>query len=380
MLSEKEKKGFIINNQKIKKISGPISFYYLKPTQSIIDIMFVPIIILFGDEHLSKKGMCNPCNQEKNCHIIGDHNFLKLLDTLAIPEENQNVDFYIERFFNTPNIKFKEESELQRMVFNDDMIYCYHHKVKECSECPAKKIRWQLADIRHAGSYFDRDKDGNYITKYQSEIFEKEVDGKKYIEYISDKYKGNKYIEFTVSKLIKSLFEFLIEFYPLELIFNNSDSDDDYFSSALFEDRRDNFKKNSEEFLQKKIYKYITDGYFKTLDSFQTLLNTLIEDLPANVDNDNNLNIQKFVDELFCIMTIDNSLIMKQINKQDDYFKDINLWKKIMIDSIKYQIKFTLLSYGMTAGITAQKFVDNFKLLIINLPKLDYEKIKFAIY
>jgi hypothetical protein len=72
MEDEKEiRNGLIMNGKKITSISGPVSFYYLRPTKQVYDDgnkeyddcnkEYFPLIVLFGDTHRSDNNYCNPC-------------------------------------------------------------------------------------------------------------------------------------------------------------------------------------------------------------------------------------------------------------------------------------------------------------------------------
>ncbi len=110
----------------ISRISGPVSFYYLKPKDSSGNL---PLILLFGDVHFSYDNMCTDCTceDEKNCcHAIYDDNFLKKLEKLARP--NRPIDFYVEYFDNIYTRGFFE-SPLEKFI-EPRFTFCYRHTVK----------------------------------------------------------------------------------------------------------------------------------------------------------------------------------------------------------------------------------------------------------
>ena len=82
--------GLIVHNTAIKKLSGPISFYYLRPDyENFIaipesDREKYPLIILFGDRHESFDSICNPCDISNGCYRIDSDEFLQVIDSLAI--------------------------------------------------------------------------------------------------------------------------------------------------------------------------------------------------------------------------------------------------------------------------------------------------------
>ena len=170
--------GIHIGNEIIKKISGPISFYYLKPIKVKEEGIDFPLIILFGDLHDSRETMCTPCNNAEGCYQIYDASFLKLLDEIS--PLNKPVDLYFEDF------KVNSSYENESILFDDDplnttTIYekfnsnsnknininltpplhifqqlygipCFTHIRRDITpiskKCPTTNIRWQYGDVR----------------------------------------------------------------------------------------------------------------------------------------------------------------------------------------------------------------------------------------
>jgi hypothetical protein len=87
-----------INGNNISSISGPISFYYFRPTNRLSKL---PLIMLFGDLHRSWKDTCTDCVCSKEtkscCYKLSDPELLKLFDTLG--SVDYPVDFYTETSF-----------------------------------------------------------------------------------------------------------------------------------------------------------------------------------------------------------------------------------------------------------------------------------------
>jgi hypothetical protein len=147
----------IIYNKRIRQISGPISFYYLKPKQSTITNYF-PLIILFGDQHRSFDHICNPCNTENSCYRIDSKEFLQVIDKLGTLGPNIAIDFYIESsfygmgngFLNGPMDYFTNFSR------PDNISTCYDRSLIGTPEylenCPTKNIRWHHSDARFFGN------------------------------------------------------------------------------------------------------------------------------------------------------------------------------------------------------------------------------------
>jgi len=133
----------ILNNKKIKYISGPVSFSILTPINNNNNF---PIIILFGDIHYSSKYMCKHCNIKNNCYNLYD----KIIDLFNnISNKNNMVDIYLEHDIidlkNKPlNKKNNNKQLIPNLLYN---IYnCYHTDKKY--DCYYNNIRWHFADLR----------------------------------------------------------------------------------------------------------------------------------------------------------------------------------------------------------------------------------------
>ena len=140
--------GIIINGNIIKKISGPVSFYYLKPINKNKSRYF-PLIILFGDAHFSKKFICN--NSKNGHYTISNEVFLKLLDELVY-DDNYPVDFYTETFLT--GLKSNINGFMHNLT-TKEMITCYHKELKGKGLCPTKKIRWHAGDPRQSFMFLE---------------------------------------------------------------------------------------------------------------------------------------------------------------------------------------------------------------------------------
>ena len=145
---EKEKKyGIKISDKNIKSISGPVNMTYLRPMDKN-NANYLPLIILFGDLHFSKEGMCDPCtctyDSEKCCYSLSDPAFLKLLDKLVFSEKHP-IDFYIETSLSGNLLGFK--GGIMEYFTTGDMISCYNHT--NVNKCPTKKIRWHVGGLSY---------------------------------------------------------------------------------------------------------------------------------------------------------------------------------------------------------------------------------------
>jgi hypothetical protein len=149
-----------INGTSISSISGPVSFYYFRPTNKFSKL---PLIMLFGDRHRARDKMCKKCSCSKQtkscCYKLSDRPLLELFDTLA---SEYPVDFYTETSFLGTGTGFAN-GEME-ILTTGDMTSCYHHRLRDTNynKCPTQNIRWHAGDIRNA-SY-------QYYYKYTSQI------------------------------------------------------------------------------------------------------------------------------------------------------------------------------------------------------------------
>lgn len=312
--------GIEINDTLITSLSGPVSFYYLKPNVANpydmkyfpYDMKYFPLIILFGDIHGSKEGSCVSCSCSKEegkcCYTISDHSFLQLLDTLG--SELHPIDFYTETFLVGTNKGFVDNDYMDDLT-TKDMVTCYQRTLRgtEYNKCPTKKIRWQAGDPRQAGDTFGKQGE-DYYYYYEDEtvkqLVDKNINGKRYIDTIPKKFRDDAYIEFQFTGLLDELY-YIFKYLLLK----------DYEFATY---RIDRFNK------------LLLKSEFKTLDKFLTLLNTLYDEKTKL------LNTDKFSETFFSMMTRKNSLIFKQIMKQEYLpFKDINYWSKMYAESLRHK-------------------------------------------
>jgi len=314
--------GIKIKDTIITSLSGPISFYYLKPKVNInpFEFEYFPLIILFGDRHESIEGSCVNCSCSKEkgkcCYTISDHTFLQLLDTLG---DNDNpIDFYTETFLAGTDAE--NQDDYLGQLISKEMITCYHRTLhgSEYNKCPTKNIRWQATDARVAGDSFgnlndDGDDNDDYyyysINKTIEELLDEEINGKKFIDTVSKKFRDNVYIEFQISALLEKLTKIF------KYLFNNDIDIDNKKEVTVLMDRFNNLLRKSQ---------------FKTIDNFMDLLKTLYN------EETNSIDFNAFSETLFSMMTADNSLIYKQIMKQEyPPFKDIKYWSNVYAQALK---------------------------------------------
>jgi ankyrin repeat protein len=186
-LNNVNQKGLQIGGSIIKKISGPMSITILVPKNNQIGVdgqshhindyqhqkiteNSLPVIILFGDNHFSTKGMCKDCyDNEKCCAIYSDY-FLKILDSLYANDKTP-IDFYIEvqkpLFDERDDIFDKIKKKINKIHYtykkNTPLPYlqnfrsCYIRELRNTEfykkKCPTKKVRWHGIDARFSNSY-----------------------------------------------------------------------------------------------------------------------------------------------------------------------------------------------------------------------------------
>jgi hypothetical protein len=282
MSDEKNENGLIISNKKITSISGPVSFYYLRPTKQVYEDgnkEYFPLVILFGDYHRSFENNCNPCNcgyeykginSAACCYRLDDNLFINKINNLA---SKYTVDFYTETFFGGSGLGF--QGGMMKEFTTGKFLNCYNKKLKHLCFI-GNNIRWQAGDIRIGGV-----------------DFEDLVNPKSYNRYdikniVSEKYIKNSYIEYQMSYLLNLLT------YGYFNKFNN----------------------------------IIKKTYFVDAIYFRNFLMSIFEE--------EKFNIEKFAKILFSILNKDNSGIYKQVKKQTfRNFNDLKEWEDIYCRSLK---------------------------------------------
>ena len=149
--------GLHLKGKTIHRINGPCSMYYLKPNrETYLEYrergVELPILLLFGDIHQYRTGMCESCECEEkgsSC-CVGLHMpaFLEEIDEMA---KKTPVDFFTE--FSTE--LEKTANQHTNVLFGD-----FHQALKSCyrvskrshpngaKECPTEAIRFHYADAR----------------------------------------------------------------------------------------------------------------------------------------------------------------------------------------------------------------------------------------
>ena len=203
--------GIHIGDKIIKKISGPVSFYYLKPTKVKEPGIDYPLLMLFGDMHRSRDNMCDPCNSDKGCYQIYDDRFLQLLDKVSSLEKPMDIyfeDFKVNKSAENLSSFFSETHENPKLNINNipplenyQMLFfnCFNHikrtdlrgfnKNINNKVCPTRTIRWQYADVRFCNNDCIEGKIMQYLKNYLK----------------NDKYKQFTIFEDKFNELVKGL-------------------------------------------------------------------------------------------------------------------------------------------------------------------------------
>ncbi len=158
-----------IGGTTIKKLSGPVTFHLLQPKKKLFNKygeIYLPIVMLFGDYHMTYEGFC----KEKGSEIYSDR-FLKALNSIATKE--RPIDFNVEFYFAWEEYRVAEskqtlsgaekveeywkETQFKKVIedkpiwkFRENTKMCYFRKIKHTTSCPAPNIRWHYVDIRSA--------------------------------------------------------------------------------------------------------------------------------------------------------------------------------------------------------------------------------------
>lgn len=285
----------------IVSLSGPISFYYFRPTRQAYDNnmgKYLPLLVLFGDSHRSMENVCQRCtctNKNSCCYSLSNPEFLASLDSLSDPRHP--VDFYTETYLTGTGTGFR--GGVMEQMTTRNMIPCYHRTLRgnKKNTCPTKQIRWHAGDPRQAGTRLDSG--GRHVTIYNTIVRNLRKIG---TINIGKKYIRNAYIEFQLYMIIV-FFEFLFE-------------------------ATDEIQYNQ---IRRDIYLLLENSVFQTIGNLQHFLMTMCGE-------GEQFNYQQFANEFFRLCTSRNSLIYKQLIKQDGPFRDIPSWIDFYAHTINREI------------------------------------------
>jgi hypothetical protein len=145
------------------RISGPI-------TVGAVKLKDGTEVLLFGDEHQSKEGLCKECKQKKGCYYITD-----FLDKL----NKKPSELFLESFWMTPEEASKRSSKYQDDVIGNvnnhffKKMYKHSNKTNKQTKGP---IRVHYTDIRTEPNLRD-------LFKIIMGIYLKHLDGDSAINY-----------------------------------------------------------------------------------------------------------------------------------------------------------------------------------------------------
>lgn len=150
-----KKNGLKINDTLIKRISGPVNFYLLRPVknENLEELkkfnINPPIVMLFGDSHFSSENTCEKCNNEDNCFSIKENSFLKLIDNLS-DIKKLSIDFNIEHPFILTDVNFSEVRPGILAELKYKILPC----LRKEKTCITKNIKWMYVDTRDTPANF----------------------------------------------------------------------------------------------------------------------------------------------------------------------------------------------------------------------------------
>lgn len=131
---------FQIGQISFNKISGPVSFHYLEPTEdflfSLSKKIYCPPIILIGDNHFTREKICYD-NEEFTLSIFTPL-WLRCLDSLGV--ENYPIYYGVESFLPTKitNLEYYFTHENKNWLYNIDNQTVMGYIPKQYPECFSK--------------------------------------------------------------------------------------------------------------------------------------------------------------------------------------------------------------------------------------------------
>jgi hypothetical protein len=147
----------------IHQLTGPVSFCYLAPKEEAFhryasNGIFLPLVILLGDQHDGDYGRCEECEEEKGCYPVEGDGFLGALNRIA---KTVPIDFFSETFTECDSI------QQDRCVLNQvqsSTIDCWNvaNRHRPGTRCRFRNVRWHKGDPRHAADAVE-----NNVVVYQ---------------------------------------------------------------------------------------------------------------------------------------------------------------------------------------------------------------------
>ncbi len=363
------------NGMIVKKLSGPTSYYYLKPPTALFEAyrakgFDLPLVMLFGDFHQSLQGMCSPCNMKKGCMSIASPEFLKEMDTLA---KDTPVDFFTESSMSFGHVyDLSGQGVLFDLLINQVVKYCHRVPKRTTDEyslkCPTSMMRWHYADARVMKQFIESIP--MIVYNYLGDITRRSIIDKKvmtFSQYIQQHYPyldesrreewSNTYLRASL-EYFDTVYDFEMPSFPeppLEYVTDiiNGIADMNYERSNLdYATDMEPADPSFDQILQRKApillpYSAPLSRYANTLYRYRQAddpdLYDVIVDYIVHVGN----HVVRMVNRLFRLITsatpVLPSGILKQLRKIPlPEFQSIDFWKDQYIKGIFYDVNYIL--------------------------------------
>jgi hypothetical protein len=141
------------------KLNGPVSFRCLKPTTKLSQTLgrHLPILMLLGDSHYSRKNLCE--KESKEILSVFTALFLRILDSIGTKE--CPVEYYLEAFFPPELLQdpWYLSAERKHWVYEVDNktvmtwiakyhLECFSQLSGPLLQCPTTNVQYQFSDLR----------------------------------------------------------------------------------------------------------------------------------------------------------------------------------------------------------------------------------------
>ncbi len=165
----------------LKKVEGPISYFLLKPTDKMKQMLGhrPPIIILFGDRHTGDN-KCIECKEEDGClSFYGGNpsvsNFFSYLSRIA------HVDVFLETWYSKTDrelgkIKGKHKKDYNSALVEFKKFISPCLSLKDKKDCTVKDYYIHMSDPRYHYDPRKIDSIFQIIAKYDLPMFKLQVD------------------------------------------------------------------------------------------------------------------------------------------------------------------------------------------------------------
>jgi len=341
-----------LNEKPYKNISGPISFYILKPKVNMSKYK-LPLIILFGDEHFSDNYQCT--TNKNNLNLI--ENFLNNIEDVSV-RYKYKIDFFMELGTNLKNEDNNKEINNKELIPNlrEKIINCYIKKTKH--KCYYKNIRFHMTDVRYISTIKNdmiiNSNIYNHFTIMLSNIINN-INDRQITEYIINYFNNYKLVNIFYLDILIDICNENFNFDNLIIKYKKI-IDDNYFinkqktknNSNIADQIIHNFIKNNINYFYNNYYTSSIKPYLNIFENLKNLINN------DNYENYNKLNIIN-------LKSIINDNYNNFINNIDQLIMLIN---RIFLD-IYYTLRTfkrikdkTLISIGIFGNAHIKRIVD----------------------